>query len=153
MNPQKIEKLVEDLVTPIIKELGYEVVDIEFKDLGEDSTLTLFIYKEGGITIADCKTVNNAVYEPLDELDPTDDQPYSLNVSSPGLDRPFKTLRDFERNLGEEIEIEFNTSNKSKKIVGVLKNIENNILTINEKGKFTSVELNSIIKALPFIKF
>lgn len=155
MNIKKIENNVSFLVKPILENLGYELVEVEFlNNIEEGNTLTVFIYKAPTTTIKDCQIVSNALDAPLDELNPTDDIPYSLNVSSPGLDRPLKTIRDFERNIGEELSIEFNTlKTLNKQVVGVLKSVENNSLIINQKGKLVNIDINEIIKALIVIKF
>lgn len=152
MDRIKIENSVSNLIEPILNEHGYEIVEVEFLE-SENSTLTVFIYKEGGISLNDCKIVNDLIDEPLDELDPTNNEPYSLNISSPGIDRPLKTIRDFERNLGNKINIQYKLENIEKSAEGNIKQIQNNIITINQKGKLIEIEFDSIIKALPVIEF
>jgi ribosome maturation factor RimP len=154
MSRNEIENLVEQMATPILQELGYEIVEVEYILQENGMNLTIFIYKEGGITIEDCKIVNSAIYGPLDELNPTNDEAYVLNVSSPGLDRPLKSIRDFERNLEKEFQISYILPEADEKTIsGKLTNIENNILTINQKGKFVKVEFGTIARALLVIKF
>ena len=65
--------------------------------------LTVFIDKDGGVTLDDCEKVHKAIDAPLDELDPTDGKHYILNVSSPGLDRPLKNAKDYKRNTGKPV--------------------------------------------------
>ena len=84
-------------LTPVIERLGFEVVDVEYVKKSDGMNLTVYIYIPRGVTIDDCETVHNAVNPVIDELNPTDDKPYIFNISSPGLDRPFKAQRDFER--------------------------------------------------------
>ena len=81
--------------------MGVEIVDVEWND--KAAALTVYIETEAGVDLDTCEKFHNAIMEPIDSLDPTYDKPYTLNVSSPGLDRPFKTKRDFERNLLKEI--------------------------------------------------
>lgn len=97
--------LAKEKITPLIEQMGYEVVDIEYKKIYDDMNLTFFIYKKEGISLEDCENVNNMIELPLDEIDITDGQPYILNISSPGLDRPIITDKDFERNIDTEIEV------------------------------------------------
>ncbi len=80
----------------IAASMGIEIVDVEFDN--RSSTLTVFIETEQGVDLNTCEKFHNAIMDPIDELDPSYGVPYTLNVSSPGLDRPFKTQRDFERN-------------------------------------------------------
>ncbi|GHV00176.1 ribosome maturation factor RimP [Clostridia bacterium] len=102
----KVIDIIREKIFPIIEGLGYEVVDAEYKSLPDRNMhLVFYIYNEKGVSLDDCEKVSNAIDGPLDELDPTGGAPYCLDVSSPGLDRPFKTARDFERNTGKAIEI------------------------------------------------
>ena len=75
----------------------------------------------------------------MDELNPTDDKPYTLVVSSPGLDRPIKTDRDLKRNLGKEIELTLFAKQDGQKVFkGVLKDFDDKNVTLQtQKGDFT----------------
>ena len=117
---KNVKQQVFDLVAPIAESFGLEVVEVEYAKKHDGMNLTVFIDKEGGITINDCETLHRAIDEPLDQLNPTDDQPYILNVSSLGLDRPLTTQRDFIRNKGKEIEVIFFAPYEgNKKLVGL----------------------------------
>ena len=100
----KTTELVQKIVAEPILELGYELVDIEFQKEQSRWVLTLFIDKEGGISLDDCERVSRAVEPLLDDKDPIA-QSYFLCVSSPGLDRPLKNESDFKRALGKDVEI------------------------------------------------
>jgi ribosome maturation factor RimP len=92
--------------------------------------------------------------EPIDELDPTYDQPYTLNVSSPGLDRPFKTERDFERNLSKDVELKLYAPLKGKKFLeGKLCAYDENSVTIEIKNEQVKIAKNKIAKINKAIKF
>ena len=101
----KIEQSVYDKISPLVTELGYEIVDVEFVKKDGNDNLTIFVDVPTGMSLDDCERVHNAIDPLLDELDPTNGKPYVLNVSSPGLDRPFNKQRDYERNYGKEVEI------------------------------------------------
>jgi len=102
----KVVDIVTEKIVPIIEALGYEVVEVAYGSRPDRQMhLTFFIDSVSGITLDDCEKVSNAVDGPLEELHPTDGQPYALDVSSPGLDRLFKTERDWLRNVGREVEI------------------------------------------------
>ncbi len=98
---------------PYAEATGVEIVDAAW-DMRTRS-LTVFIDCEGGIDIDACERFHRAIDDPLDELDPTFGAPYTLNCSSPGLDRPFKTQADFDRHTGEKIELHFYAPYEEKK--------------------------------------
>ena len=128
----EIRIFLENIAAP----LGIEIVDVEWND--KQTALTVYIETEGGVDLNSCEKFHNAIMEPIDELDPTYDKPYTLNVSSPGLDRPFKTERDFKRNLGGEVEVRLFAPLKGKKLLeGTLTEFdENKIAKINKAIKF-----------------
>lgn len=101
---KNIKGKVAEVATEICQDLGYELVDVEFKKGAKHNLISIFIYKEDGIGLDDCESVSRKIDEILDkEEDLTD--PYYLEVSSPGLDRPIKTKDDYRRNLGKEVEV------------------------------------------------
>lgn len=87
-----------------ISELGYELVDIEYKGSKGNKILTFFMFNEEGITIDDCEKVSAFLDTRLDELDLIKDS-YYLEVSSQDLSRPLKTDRDIERNINEVLKV------------------------------------------------
>ncbi len=104
MTREETEKRAEALIAPIIEKNGFELVDVEFVKEAGERYLRAYIDKEGGITINDCETVSRAFSDELDREDFIDEA-YILEVSSPGLGRALKKDRDFERSLGEDVEI------------------------------------------------
>ncbi len=151
----KISEKIEEFLTPIVEDLGYEIVEVEFAKKYNGDNLTVFIDKPGGgININDCETVHNAIDEPLDELNPTNDKPYTLNVSSPGIDRPIVTDKDFNRNLGEVLEVKlFEAIQKKKLFVGTLVDFTAETATLDIEGKTLEIERKKIAKATKYINF
>ena len=150
----KVSEIVTELVTPIVESLGCELVEVEFAKKYNGDNLTVFIDKKGGVTIEDCEAVHSAIDEPLDELDPTAGKPYTLNVSSPGVDSPIVTDKDYTRNLGEELEVKlFQAINKKKVFVGVLKNFNENTIILEIDGNEQELERKMISKATKYINF
>ena len=138
----------------IAKPLGVKVVEVEFKQ-GKNPELTFFIDKEGGVDLDTCELFHNAINEPLDELDPTFGLPYRLNVSSLGIDRPFKTDDDFISHIGQKVEVKLYASIKGKKFYdGILMSYDKEKITlkVDEKNTFT-IELNNIVKINEYIDF
>ena len=118
-------------IVPIIEDLGYDVLEVEYVKKVDGMNLTFYIDKPEGITIDDCEKVNNAITDVLDEINVSDDAPYILNVSSAGLDRPIKNEKDFLRNKGKQVEIKlYVAKNKQKLFVGALVGFDGNGYTI-----------------------
>lgn len=101
---KNIKGKVAEVATEICQDLGYELVDVEFKKGAKHNLISIFIYKEDGIVLDDCESVSRKIDEILDKDEDLTD-PYYLEVSSPGLDRPIKTKDDYRRNLGKEVEV------------------------------------------------
>lgn len=100
---QVVEK-IEELIQPLLEDLGFELVDLEYQREQRGWALRFFLDKEGGITLDDCAAASREISTMLDVEDviPT---AYNLEVSSPGLERPLKKLADYERFAGELIKI------------------------------------------------
>lgn len=149
MNEQKIIENVSNLCKPIVENLGYEFVEAKYEEVEGERYITIVIYNDKGITFDDCKTVSKALDEPLDELNPTCDLSYSLNVSSLGLDRPILVKRDFERFLGKEIEIFVD----NKKQVATVLDVFDDEVKLKIKNTTKTVKITKNLKAMPYIKF
>lgn len=152
----KISEKVEEFIKPIVEALNQDIdiVEIEFAKKHNGDNLTVFIDKPNGVTIEDCEMVHSAIDEPLDELDPTEGRPYTLNVSSPGIDRPIVTDKDFTRNIGNVLEINlYEPIMKKRTLVGTLIafNKDSVILEINNEN--LEIERKKISKATKFINF
>ena len=111
------------IIKPIVEDLGYVFVDLEYKKEHSGYVLSLTIDKSGGVNINDCERVSRALDEPLDEHDVTNGASYSFNVSSYGLDRQFKTDYDFNKHIGLDVDIKFyapimNNKNVTAKLLG-----------------------------------
>lgn len=132
--------------------MDVEIVDVEYdKRL---NALTVFIETEQGVDLDTCEKFHNAIMEPIDGLDPSGGEPYTLNVSSPGLDRPFKTQRDFERNLEKEVEVKLYAPLKGKKYLeGFLTAFDGNSVTLKTGKEEVKISLNKIAKINKAIKF
>jgi len=136
---KKIEQQVEEMLYPILQEKNFECVDVEFVKEGPNWYLRIFIDKEGGITIDDCEWVSRSLEKELDKTDPIT-QPYILEVSSPGLDRPLKKEEDFKRYQGELVDVKlYKAVNKQKEFQGKLIGLQDDQIVIeDEKGEICS---------------
>lgn len=150
----QIVEIVENGIAKQMEELGYEIVDVTYESKYDAMNLTIFIDKTGGVTLDDCEVVHRAIDPILDELNPTGDAPYVLNVSSPGLDRPFKKQRDFERNYGNEVEVKLFAPLKGKKnYAGILKEKKEHVVIIEVDGNLLSLENSKVVYVRPLVKF
>ena len=93
---------VTEIITPYAEELGLDIWDVRFAKEGTDWYLRIFIDKEGGISIDDCVDLTHAVTKPLDEADPIS-QSYTLEVSSPGIERELTADKHFEKYIGADV--------------------------------------------------
>lgn len=143
-----------ELAQPIIENMGYELVQTEYKKIYGNPTLTFYIFKVGGITLNDCEKVSAVIGDVMEEHDVTMGAFYHLNVSSLGLDRPIITMDDFRRNLNEDIELIFvKEVGKKKKTHGKLIAYDEETVVIEEKGKQTTYQRLNLSVVRPYISF
>ena len=113
---QNIATIVQNALCEVVANVGCELYDVEYAKKQNGMNLTLFIVrKDGVVTIEDCERVHRAVDPILDEINPTGDTPYILNVSSLGLDRPIKSDKDFAWNIGKPVDVKLFESVCGKK--------------------------------------
>ena len=146
----EIAEFLNQIATP----LGIRVVEVEFKQ-GKNPEMTVFIDKDGGVDLDSCELLHRAIDEPLDQLDPTFGEPYRLNVSSLGIDRPFKSDEDFLSHIGKKVEVKLKNSIRGKKFYdGILTSYDQKAVTlkVDEKTTFT-IEMKNIVKMNEFIDF
>lgn len=147
------ESRTEQLLLPIIEENQFELVDVEYVKEGGNWYLRAYIDKPGGITIDDCELVSRALSDLMDKEDFIEES-YILEVSSPGLLRPLKKDKDFERNMGKAVEIRcFKMIEKKKEFVGTLTAFDKDTVTICTDEKemvFAKKEIALIRPAIDF---
>ena len=149
----KTEKEIFDFLKPIADEMGIELVEVEFKQ-GKEPTLTVYADTDEGIDLNTCAAFHTAIDAPLDDFDPTFGAPYTLNVSSPGLDRPLKTERDFQKRMGQKVEVKLYAPLKGKKFFeAVLAGYDGNCVTLQKGEESIKLELSKIAKICLAIDF
>jgi ribosome maturation factor RimP len=138
LNKKSIIGDVREIIESLIRDLDYELVDIEFKKEGSSKFLRIFLDKPEGITLDDCQIMSKAVSDELDKTDPIKES-YYLEVSSPGLDRPLKNDKDLKRNINKDVEVKLYEPLDGKKLIqGSL--IEFDKKTIKLQNEDESVE-------------
>jgi ribosome maturation factor RimP len=145
--------IVKGIALPILDSMGIELVDIEFGKVGRDAVLRLFIDKDGGINLDDCADVSRELSLILDVEDVIPCN-YSLEVSSPGLDRPLKKQSDYERFAGRLIKVRTyeplpdDKGNKRKTFLGKLDGLVNGVVKMTlAEGQTASIPLERVAKA------
>jgi ribosome maturation factor RimP len=151
MKVKRTEEVI-DFLQPIAEGVGVEIIDAEWNL--REKALTVYIDAPGGIDLNLCEKFHRAIDEPLDELDPTFGVPYTLNCSSPGLDRPFKTARDFERHMNEKVEVKLYAPQRGKKLFeGVMTAYDGNTVTVATKEGEMKFPLTQVAKINLAIEF
>lgn len=139
------ETRTEELITPILDRMNFELVDVEYVKEGGTWYLRAYIDKEGCITVNDCEAVAREMNEILDREDFVEDS-YVFEVSSPGLGRPLKKEKDYIRSMGKEVEIRtYRAINREKEFYGILSAYDENTVTIKtEDGTEMTFEKSDI---------
>jgi len=121
---------LQDIVSPILWTMGLELVDVECVGQGSRTVVRVYIDKPGGVTVSDCERAHVALSPALDVSDPFS-HPYTLEVSSPGLDRPFKRLQDYRRAVGARVSVKLKQPIDGQwRIVGVLAEVNAEVMTM-----------------------
>ena len=139
------ETRTEELITPILDRMNFELVDVEYVKEGGTWYLRAYIDKEGGITVNDCEAVAREMNEILDREDFVEDS-YVFEFSSPGLGRPLKKEKDYIRSMGKEVEIRtYRAINREKEFYGILSAYDESTVTIKtEDGTEMTFEKSDI---------
>lgn len=154
MSKKSLKAIAKPVIEPIVTELGYELVDIEYKNPGGPWKLIIYIYKEDGIAFEDCELVSKTLDPILDEHEDIADRYDFLQVSSPGLDREFKYLKDYLRYLGKKVEISlYAPKDGKKKITGVLKQADQDKVVVEDNDGSIELNMKDIAKATLAIEF
>ncbi|MDH5761837.1 MAG: ribosome maturation factor RimP [Nitrospinota bacterium] len=147
MGKGSVTESIEELVTPIIDENCLELVDVEYKKEGKNWYLRIFIDKEGGVTVDDCTQVSRQV-EDLIEVEGVVPSSYTLEVSSPGLDRPLKKEKDFIRYQGKRVHVTtFTPIHQQKDFKGIIRDFLNGVLFLEIEQQVVEIPQTQIAKA------
>ena len=155
MEKKSVKDIARTLAEQALTPEGYEVVDVQFKSERGRWHLNIFIDKPGGVTLEDCEKATHLLDPLLDsEPDIAGKHDY-LIISSPGLDRPIKTDRDFQRNLGRLLDIKlFSPLDKKKEFTGTLESFDGQVIRLSTQSKgLLEIQRANIAKAVQHIDF
>ena len=139
---------VREFAESLLPALGLELFDVQFRREGHGWVLRLVVDKDEGVTLDDCSRVSRETSDFLDVEDIID-HPYHLEVSSPGLERPLRTMAECQRQLGKKVRIKLKQEIDSQRvIIGELETAAKNELTVlSEEGATYNIEWENVQKA------
>lgn len=141
---ESYEAKTTELIQPVVEANGVELFDVDYVKEGSDWYLRVYIDKEGGVTIDDCQNVSRAFNEILDRENYIDDQ-YIFEVSSPGLTRPLKKEKDYEKSIGRLLDIKLYKPVEGKKeYAGILKEYNKDIIIIESDDTQITIERSNL---------
>lgn len=147
MSRKAIEEMVAQWTEEIVSGTDLELVDVEYVKEPTGWVLRVFLDKPDGVDLEDCRQVSEVLDKKLDEEDPIPG-PYSLEVSSPGLERPLKKRADYERFAGRKVEIRtFKGIHGRKRFEGILEGLAGDNVLLKWEGDTIEIPLELISKA------
>lgn len=139
--------LLRDRLAPLVQMMGYEFVGCEYHGQGRYSVLRVYIDKETGITLTDCSRVSEQLSAVLDVEDPIPGK-YSLEVSSPGVDRPLFEIAHYHKQIGQWLKVRTATPVQNQRnFVGVLLRVEGNDIYLLVDAEERMLSFSNIEKA------
>lgn len=147
MGKAPVTQSVIELIEPGLLAKGLELVDVEFKKEGKNWVLRVFIDKEGGVTLEDCQKISRLAGD-LIEVEEVIEPAYTMEVSSPGLNRVLKKEKDFIKFSGKKICVQCHAPlNGRKKFTGILIDFKNQSICLEVDGQLQTISINRVAKA------
>jgi len=144
---EDLKKKITELAGSVATQYAYEIVDVEFGGSSRKLLIRIFIDKENGVTLDDCGDFSRALSALLDVEDPVPTA-YVLEVSSPGLDRPLRALKDFQRSIGKLVRIITKSRIEEQNVfTGRLTRVEAENITLSFNDKEIEIPFDQISKA------
>ncbi len=127
---QPVIDRLHEVISPILWTLGLELIDVVCVGRGPRSVVRVLVDKPGGVTITDCEQAHKALGPALDVADPFP-HAYTLEVSSPGLDRPFQRTQDYQRAIGKQVSLKLRQPLEGQwRITGELKQVDEALVVL-----------------------
>jgi len=137
---------LKSIILPVLDQMGIDLVDLELHGSGNRTILRVFVDQEGGITLQRCANASRAIADILDRKDPIPSR-YVLEVSSPGLNRPLTTERDFKRHVGKTVNIRHRKDDREERVEGVIIHVSDGAVTIESNERPNEIKLTDIVLA------
>ncbi|MHB8572341.1 MAG: ribosome maturation factor RimP [Candidatus Dormibacteria bacterium] len=143
---------LRELVEPALTEMGFELHELQLLGRGPQTVVRLFLDREGGIGLDDCEAASKLVSRVFDEAEPFATR-YTLEVSSPGIDRPLSSPRDYQRQLGHKVNLRFRDGEGETVLQGRVVEVgEAHVVVEPKAGPAVEVGLESVLEARPVIE-
>lgn len=142
---KSMEERLTAMIEPAVSEYGCELVEVQLVQRKANALVRVLVDKTGGVTIDDCAALSHQVSYLLDSTDPLDGR-YTLEVSSPGLDRPLTTAADFRRKIGETVRLFLEREQGTREVVGEIVQVDDRTLTLKTEDGEKSCLLSDVIK-------
>jgi ribosome maturation factor RimP len=155
---QRVAERIREIASPILWALGLELVDVVCSGQGPRTVVRIFIDKPGGVTLRDCEQAHLSLGPAMDVADPIP-HAYTLEVSSPGLDRPLKRVEDYRRAIGKSLNLKLKAPYEGRwRIAGRLVEVEDHVVVVelledSTVRKTVRLQLEGIAEAKPEVKF
>ncbi len=149
----KVADEVLDAITPLFKD-DIKLVEVEYVKRQDGMHLIVYLDKPNGVTLDDCEAKSNQISDLLDELDPTDGEPYHLDVSSYGLDRPLKYDWQFKKYLNQKVKVSlYRKIDGKKEFVATLVGFTQDDFTFSIDGENLNLDNVYVAQITPYIDF
>ena len=149
----KVADMVFEKIKPLFKD-EIELVEVEYTKKNDGMHLIIYIEKDSGVTVEDCVAVSRLIDELLEELNPTNDSPYYLDISSYGLDKPLKYDWQFKKYQDKKVNVKLYAKiDNRKEFVAVLKQKTDEAVVFNLDDENVKINLKDIAYITPYIEF
>ena len=149
----KVADLVYEKIKPLFAS-DIQLVEVEYAKKNDGMHLIIYIEKEGGVTVEDCVEVSRLIDEPLEELNPTNDEPYYLDISSYGLDKPLKYDWQFKKYENQKVNVKLYAKiDGRKEFVATLKQKTEDSVVLGVEDENVKINLKDIAYITPYIEF
>ena len=149
----KVADLVYENIKPLFQ-VGVKLVEVVYVKRNDGMHLIVYIDKEGGVTIDDCVKVNDLINQTIDDLNPTNDAPYTLDVSSYGLDRPLKYDWQFKKYENQKVNVKlYRKIDNRKEFVATLLGKDEKGFIFNLNDENFTINATDIAYITPYIEF
>jgi ribosome maturation factor RimP len=136
---------LRELLEPVVTAAGYDLEDIEVTKAGRRSVLRVIVDSDDGVDLDEVADVSKAVSVALDEADPAGEQPYVLEVTSPGVDRPLTEPRHWRRNIGRKV--------TAGAVEGRIRDVTDDGVVIEDKGQVETISFEALPEGKVVVEF